>query len=132
MVSVLLWKRHPQKIIKTTIDSNLQELVESRIRFFINRKRHLGIANAAVLLADSETMEVLAAVGSARFYDDAIQGQVDGNIAKRSPGSALKPFIYALALDQGIIWVNLVGGQDEQVFNGASFALVSSYLSLTL
>ena len=96
-------RAHPQKIIKTTIDSNLQELVESRIRFFINRKRHLGIANAAVLLADSETMEVLAAVGSARFYDDAIQGQVDGNIAKRSPGSALKPFIYALALDQGII-----------------------------
>jgi penicillin-binding protein 1C len=48
-------------------------------------------------------MEVLAAVGSADFFNIDIQGEVDGTRARRSPGSALKPFIYAMAVDQGII-----------------------------
>jgi penicillin-binding protein 1C len=48
-------------------------------------------------------MEVRAAVGSADFRRTDIQGQVDGLRAQRSPGSALKPFIYALALDEGLI-----------------------------
>ena len=42
-------------------------------------------------------------IGSARFSDESISGQVNGTLAKRSPGSALKPFIYALAIDQGLI-----------------------------
>jgi penicillin-binding protein 1C len=48
-------------------------------------------------------MEVLAKVGSADFYNPQIKGQVDGTRRPRSPGSALKPFVYALALDQGKI-----------------------------
>jgi penicillin-binding protein 1C len=48
-------------------------------------------------------MEVLAAIGSADYFDDDIQGQVNGFASKRSPGSTLKPFIYAIALEQGLI-----------------------------
>src|SRR5438046_8037364 len=48
-------------------------------------------------------MEVLAPVGSADFFNAEIHGQVDGTRSPRSPGSTLKPFIYALALDQGLI-----------------------------
>ena len=48
-------------------------------------------------------METLAYVGSDNFYNAKIQGQVDGITALRSAGSALKPFIYALALEKGII-----------------------------
>jgi hypothetical protein len=48
-------------------------------------------------------MEVLAQVGSADFADTSIDGQVDGTRSARSPGSTLKPFVYALALDQGLI-----------------------------
>jgi penicillin-binding protein 1C len=44
-------------------------------------------------------MGVVAAVGSASFHDDSIAGQVNGTLAKRSPGSR-KPFIYALAMDR--------------------------------
>ena len=54
-------------------------------------------------MVDYKTAEVLAAVGSADFFNEKIDGQVDGTAALRSPGSALKPFIYALALDQGLI-----------------------------
>src|SRR5204863_2927388 len=52
---------------------------------------------------DFQSMEVLADVGSADFSNKEIQGQVDGRRRPRSPGSTLKPFVYALALDQGKI-----------------------------
>jgi penicillin-binding protein 1C len=48
-------------------------------------------------------MEIRALAGSADFHDPSIQGQVDATRARRSPGSTLKPFIYALALEQGLI-----------------------------
>lgn len=48
-------------------------------------------------------MSVKTAMGSANFYDSSIGGQINGMEIKRSPGSTLKPFIYALALDQGLI-----------------------------
>ena len=65
--------------------------------------RNRGIENAAVLLVDARTMDVLAQVGSADFNNAAIDGQVDGTRSPRSPGSTLKPFVYALALEQGLI-----------------------------
>jgi len=48
-------------------------------------------------------MDVLAQVGSADFFNEQISGQVDGTRSPRSPGSTLKPFVYALALEQGLI-----------------------------
>jgi penicillin-binding protein 1C len=48
-------------------------------------------------------MHIETMIGSANFNDPSIQGQVNGTVAKRSPGSALKPFVYALALDAGLI-----------------------------
>jgi penicillin-binding protein 1C len=48
-------------------------------------------------------MDVLAQVGSADFYNANINGQVDGTRSPRSPGSTLKPFVYGLALEQGLI-----------------------------
>lgn len=89
--------------IRTTLDLPLQRLVERHVALRVRAGRAIGIHNAAALLLDARTMEVLALVGSADFFDRSISGQVDGTAAKRSPGSALKPFVYALALDQGVI-----------------------------
>ena len=52
---------------------------------------------------DNATGEVLARVGSADYFDDARAGQVDMTQALRSPGSALKPFIYGLAFEDGVV-----------------------------
>lgn len=87
----------------TTLDLPKQKLAERLVRAYVERRRAQGVRNAAVLLVDRRTMEVLASVGSADFFDASIEGQVDGTRARRSPGSALKPFVYALALDQGLI-----------------------------
>ncbi|HUB67498.1 MAG TPA: penicillin-binding protein 1C [Candidatus Methylacidiphilales bacterium] len=85
------------------LDLQLQNLAERQVAQYLAMRRIDGFKNASVLLIDYPTMEVRAAVGSADFYRTDIQGQVDGLHARRSPGSALKPFIYALALDEGLI-----------------------------
>ncbi len=89
--------------VDTTLDAGLQRLVERQVNAFIARNRSRGIQNAAVLLVDSRDMGVRALVGSADYYNRPIQGQVNGTNAKRSPGSTLKPFIYALGMEQGVL-----------------------------
>jgi penicillin-binding protein 1C len=87
----------------TTLDLLLQEILEKRVTDYIAQNRERGIENAAALLIDFKTMEVLAQIGSSDFSNATIRGQVDGTRRPRSPGSTLKPFVYALALDQGKI-----------------------------
>ena len=89
--------------IVTTLDLSKQQLIERRIADYIRTNRGRGIQNAAALLIDTRSMDVLAQIGSADFFNAEIQGQVDGTRAPRSPGSTLKPFVYALALEQGLI-----------------------------
>ena len=88
---------------RTTLDLSLQQILEKRVVDYLAQNRQRGIENAAALLIDFQTMEVLAQIGSSDFSKPEIQGQVDGTRRPRSPGSTLKPFVYALALDQGRI-----------------------------
>ena len=89
--------------IVTTLDLAKQQLIERRIADYVRSNRGRGIQNAAALLVDTRNMDVLAQVGSADFFNADVQGQVDGTHSPRSPGSTLKPFVYALALEQGLI-----------------------------
>ena len=102
-VNAVLRERPGSRDLRTTLDASAQRLMEDRIRQFVQARNSEGVRNTAALLVDARTMEVLASAGSADFWNRAIQGQVDGTRAARSPGSTLKPFIYALALDQGLI-----------------------------
>ena len=90
-------------VIRTTLDISWQQKIERSIADFLGRERSRGLRNAAAILMHAPTHEVRAYVGSAGFFDEAICGQVDGVKARRSPGSALKPFIYGLAFDAGLI-----------------------------
>ena len=87
----------------TSLHAPTQAAVERAIRQFIAARKGSGVSNAAALLVDTNTMRVRAWVGSANFADPSIDGQVNATTAKRSPGSTLKPFIYGLAIDQGLL-----------------------------
>ena len=92
-----------QARVATTIDLGLQHILERQITRYIARNNAVGIANASAILVDTRDMGIKALVGSADYFDRGLSGQVNGTLARRSPGSALKPFIYALGFDQGIL-----------------------------
>lgn len=90
-------------VVNTTLDLNLQSAMERTLQNQINSRAHLGIHNAAAILVNYKTMETLAYIGSANYFDKSIYGENDGVHARRSPGSTLKPLIYATAVDMGYI-----------------------------
>ncbi|MCX6125921.1 MAG: penicillin-binding protein 1C [Proteobacteria bacterium] len=96
-------RNYPAEIIRTTIKLSTQGTIERILKGYIERRRGEGITNASIAVVHHPTMEIRALVGSANFFDAKIQGQVNGSKAFRSPGSTLKPFVYALAMDQGLI-----------------------------
>lgn len=86
---------------RTTLDLDLQLEVEGIVASALRDLQNRNVAHAAVLVVDRETAQILAYVGSASW--DAEDGQVDGVRARRSPGSALKPFVYWLGLESEAI-----------------------------
>lgn len=90
-------------VIKTSIDINLQKRIHDTLRKEIATRKSRGVHNAAAILLNYKTMETLAYIGSSDYFDTEIYGENDGVQARRSPGSTLKPLIYATATDAGLI-----------------------------
>jgi penicillin-binding protein 1C len=91
----------PDEQIRVTIDAGLQKTLESLAR---ERAQALGPdMSVAIVVVDNGTGEVLARVASPDYFDERRAGQVDLTQAVRSPGSALKPFIYGLGFEDGLI-----------------------------
>jgi penicillin-binding protein 1C len=88
--------------IRTTIDLALQERVEAAAGSIVEQLAPRGVTNAAALVVENATGNVLAYVGSTAFFDADTDGQNDGTTALRQPGSTMKPFTYGLALEQGL------------------------------
>ncbi len=90
-------------IIFTTIDQNIQYEVNFQLQQHGLRMSQLGIYNACALVVDNYSGYVLGYVGSQDFFDSDHRGMVDGVTAARSSGSILKPYLYALSIDDGIV-----------------------------
>ncbi len=93
----------PGRVVRTTVERSLQEGFEALAGRHARWLSRQGIDNLAVLAVETETGAVRAYVGSPDFFDLAHAGQVDGVVAPRSSGSVLKPFLYALAFDAGLL-----------------------------
>lgn len=128
-------------IVQSTLQPALQATAERLVQNYANRIRAYNIHNSAVLVVDNQTREIVAYVGSTDFGNTFDGGQVDGVRAIRSPGSALKPLLYGLAFDAGLITpktklndvpTNFSGYEPDNYdrrFNGsvtAEFALANS------
>ena len=99
----LLAESGDQPTISTHLDLNIQLKTETLVKQYVQGLYAHGIKNAAVLVVDNATSKVISYVGSADYTSDIDGGQVDGIRAVRSPGSTLKPFLYGLAIDKGLV-----------------------------
>lgn len=95
--------RVQSRIIKTTILRRHQQRVEQLMKGHLGYLKSIGVHNGAALVVETGTGKVRAYVGSQDFFDQDYEGQVDGIHAPRSTGSILKPFLYAMAMDEGLI-----------------------------
>lgn len=99
-----LKKQFPgEERIYTHIHFPVQKKTEQLLSGYMKGLQSISVYNAAVMIIDNDKHAVIAYCGSNNFNDAAHHGQVDGLRALRSPGSTLKPVIYALALDNGLI-----------------------------
>ena len=86
--------------LRTTLDPQLQEFAENSLRQRLAPLRNRNVKNGSIVVLRNSTGEVLALVGSINYFAGR-SGQVNGAWAPRSPGSALKPFTYLLAMEHG-------------------------------
>ena len=126
-------------VVRTTLDAELQGRVQAMAAHHLQRFNG-EVTNVAVMVLDVGEGTVLARVGSADFFSGAIAGQVDLCRAPRSPGSTLKPFTYALALEQQKAYPTEqlldgtldYGGYNPANFDGTHNGLVSATEALRL
>jgi penicillin-binding protein 1C len=90
-------------VVATTIDLNTQLKLEKLTADYVRTLRLKNIRNAAVIVLDNKTGNVVSYIGSAGFKDTVDGGQVNGAAAVRQPGSTLKPLLYGLCMDQGLL-----------------------------
>lgn len=109
-------QRPRDRRIDTTLDAGVQSAVEQLLasRLAVLPPR----VSMAALVVDNATLEVRAYAGSADFTDAARFAHVDMVQAARSPGSTLKPFLYGLALDEGLIHSESLLADVPQSFSG--------------
>jgi penicillin-binding protein 1C len=91
----------PPRRVETTLDAALQREVAGIVDRHRARLTRHGAYNVAVAVLDNRTAEWRAWEGSGDYLDQDHGGAIDGVVTPRQPGSALKPFTYALAFDQG-------------------------------
>lgn len=89
------------QVVRTTIDGELQKMIQEQINKVLYKLRRFNVTNAAAILLDNHTGEVLAYVGSADYFNKDNEGENDGVRAARQPGSTLKPFLYLMAMEEG-------------------------------
>jgi membrane peptidoglycan carboxypeptidase len=95
--------------VYTTLDPGLQDQAQSIVARQIQNLADRHVTNGALIAIRPATGEILAMVGSADFYNEAISGQVNMALSPRQPGSSIKPLTYTAAFEKGwtpgtLIW----------------------------
>ncbi len=108
-VKELLEEEYGERLIEqggldiiTTLDLDLQKDAEEALKTQKDTLNSLGASNAALAAIDPRTGDILAMAGSIDYFDESIDGNVNVTIRHRSPGSSIKPFVYASAFTKGL------------------------------
>ena len=87
--------------VRTTLDGSLQQRCEAMLEDRIAALAARGVSDGALLVVNHRTNEILAWVNAGGYSTEREASQIDAVLTPRQPGSTLKPFLYALALEQG-------------------------------
>jgi len=109
-----------EAIIKTNLNAEVQMQSEKLVQDYVKQLWGLDIHNGAAIVIDNHTHRIISYVGSADFGNTFDAGQVDGVRAVRSPGSTLKPLLYAVAFDEGLITPQSIVSDVPVNFSGYS------------
>ncbi len=112
--------------VRTTLDGELQAYAEALLRSELETLAANRLTNGAVLAIDNASGAVRVYVGSADWFDSEHAGQIDGVRVTNQPGSCLKPFLYALALDRGFL-PNDILPDLPSVFGGAQAYIPANF-----
>lgn len=104
---------------RTSLELDLQLAVRARFRLHLQKMREQGIRDGACVVLDRFTHNIQALIGSYDFFD-AERGQINAALVSRSPGSTLKPFLFAQAFDSGKILPQSVVFDIPMDFSGYS------------
>ncbi len=115
-----LLQLHPelrnQNTVTTTIDLELQTSAEDIVNRQVEKLQDKNVSSAAVVVLDAHTGDILSMVGSRDYFDTEHDGAVNVAVSARQPGSALKPFTYALALSRGMTAASTIADIETQFF----------------
>jgi penicillin-binding protein 1C len=120
--------RMPEGEARTTLDLGLNDFIRERIRFALERYGTARVTNAAAVVIENATGAVRGWVGSGDFLDAEHSGQIDGVLIRRQSASTLKPFLYAMAIQEGWTAATLLpdvpavfGAADEESYAPRNF-----------
>ena len=89
--------------LHTTVDLEITEISQNFLRDALSQAQGSRITNGSLLLLNNEDGSVISWLGNGDFFDDENGGQIDGVLVENQPGSSMKPFLYALALEKDLI-----------------------------
>ncbi len=116
----------PASPLRTTLDASLQRIALAALREQLTELAPREVEDGAVVVLDNASGEVLAWVGSSGRLSDA--PQVDAALARRQPGSTLKPFVYALAFEERLLTpATLLDDAPAQIATAAGLYLPQNY-----
>ena len=89
--------------LHTTVDLEITEISQNYLRDALDQAQGSRITNGSLLLLNNEDGSVISWLGNGDFFDDENGGQIDGVLVENQPGSSMKPFLYALAMEKDLI-----------------------------
>ncbi|MBN2409555.1 MAG: penicillin-binding protein 1C [Candidatus Aminicenantes bacterium] len=120
-------ERRALSAVETTLDTGIQRKIETLLQQYLESMNDRGITNGAVVVLDNTRGEILSMVGSCDFFDFEHGGQVNGALAKRQPGSTLKPFTFGLALENGWTAASLIDDSPTQFSTLGGYYIPQNY-----
>ncbi len=115
--------------VKTTLNYDIQKKTEETLKEEIDKLKQYKVGNGSVVVLDPKTGAVLAMVGSKDYFDTENDGNFNTAIAKRQPGSSLKPLVYAVALEKGYtpstlfmdVQTDFPGGSEDKPYRPVNY-----------